>query len=89
MMRKYLLVLLSMIIFIGCSEKKETSKPVALTNHSGKPIVLQSKYDTNAAAKEKKLLKKKIKKLDTVVNTQFDHLKDWVNNVGEAVDMME
>jgi hypothetical protein len=91
-MSRYILFFfpLMMLSFMGCNKKSDANKPVALGDHSTKPVLLQGTYnETTDHKKEKKFIKKKIKKLDTVINTQFDHLKDWVSNVGEAIEMME
>lgn len=92
MMGKCLLLFISMmaIIFTACDRKNETREAVLPNHRSDKPVVLESKYLVNPAhTKEKKIVKRKIKKLDTVISHQFDQLKDWVSNVGEAIDLME
>jgi hypothetical protein len=92
MMRKCMLFLISMmmLIFIGCSKQEKTNEAAVSGNYTPKPTVLQSKSDASSDhTNEKKLLKGKIKKLDTAISNQFDFLKDWVSNIGEAVNMME
>jgi hypothetical protein len=81
---------LMMLIFMECSKKKDANKLVILNNHPAKPIILQSTYNASADhKKEKKLIQEKIKRLDTIINSRFDQLKDWASNVGEAIEMME
>jgi hypothetical protein len=91
-MRRYVLLFIStvLIIFTACNQKNKTDEAVLSSGERAKPIVLESKYDSNTDhAKEKKLIRKRIKKIDTVINYEFDNLKDWVSNVGEAMDIME
>ncbi len=53
-------------------------------------MVLEAKYNTNANhTVEKRLLRKKIKKLDTLINDQVNSMTVWANNLGEAIDIME
>jgi hypothetical protein len=90
MMSRYMLffIWMMLLLFMGCSKKKDAKGSV--THHTAKSVILQGRYDSNADPKKgKKLIKKEVKKLDTVIHTEFDHLKDWVSNVGEAIEMME
>jgi hypothetical protein len=89
-MKRCLLFFMVVVILIGCKKKDEKHEVVVSSDHPTTPTLLQGKYDASADhIKEKKSVEKKIKKLDTVINNRIDYLKDWVSNVGEAVDMME
>lgn len=85
-MKNFLLVfcLIISILLSACNKKNENANAFAHRQQT-----LRNESDVNDYINKKKTIKKEEMIKQSSIREEWDAVSEWVNNVGEAIDMMK